>query len=184
MSSKTERSKENKRRKWIKLIIVLTVILILLLLYSLRFCTQQDGDDQPLIPDRLPDGTDPNAESIPGDTGSGPDSSGSGGSVSLRYSDQVSIDLSDNTAFLYFANPSRSDHDLILQIIVQDEVIAQSGCIPAGHKVETLPLLTASASRLREGWYSGKFVLYYYDQQTGEKAAVNTEIPIQIIVTN
>ena len=69
-----------------------------------------------------------------------------------------------------------------MRIVIQEKVIAQSGLIPAGYQVETIALLPDTVSLLQAGKYSGKFVIYYYSQETDELATINTEIPITVVV--
>ena len=45
-----------------------------------------------------------------------------------------------------------------------------------------LDLMEGVEKKLGVGGYEGKFIVHYYDQTTGEKAMVNTEIPITINV--
>ena len=105
-----------------------------------------------------------------------------GGSVSLSYSDKITIDLSDGQATLMFANPGKSNQDMVLQIVIRDTVIVQSGTLSPGNRVTTLDLLPGAEKRLVPGGYDGKFAVFYYDEKTGEKAMVNTEIPISITI--
>ena len=51
-----------------------------------------------------------------------------------------------------------------------------------GFTVKLLDLLEGAEKQLSAGGYEGKFVVLYYDQTSGEKAMVNTEIPITINV--
>lgn len=37
--------------------------------------------------------------------------------------------------------------------------------------------------RLTAGGYNGKFIVLYYDRTSGEKAMINTEIPVTVTVT-
>lgn len=134
-----------------------------------------------LAPDQAP-AQEPAAESIPGDDGEKLESPQGGGSVSLTYSRDVTIDLSDGTASLYFANPGRSNQDMVLQIVIRDNVIVQSGTLAPGNQVKSLPLLQDTAEMLSAGSYEGKFTVLYYDPDTGEKAMVNTDIPLTITV--
>ena len=90
------------------------------------------------------------------------------------------IDLSDNTAKLLFANPYKSNQDMLIQIVIQDTVILQSGILNPGYRVTRLDLF--DNVKLSEGKYNGKFVIYYYQRDTGEKAMLNTEIPLTITV--
>ena len=110
------------------------------------------------------------------------DAPAGGGSVNLMFQDKVTIDLSDNAATLYYGNPSESTQDVLLQIVVQDTLIAQSGRIVPGNQVKTLELAEDAAKTLQPGGYDGKLVLSFYNPETGEKATVNTEIPVKITV--
>ena len=134
-----------------------------------------------LAPDQAP-AQEPAAESIPGDSGEKLESPEGGGSVSLTYSRDVTIDLSDGTATLYFANPGRSNQDMVLQVVIRDNVIVQSGTLAPGNQVQSLTLLQDAAAMLSPGSYEGNFTVLYYDPDTGEKAMVNTEIPLTITV--
>ena len=71
---------------------------------------------------------------------------------------------------------------MVLQISIQDEVVVQSGTIKPGNQVSQLKLLNDEAGKLSPGGYDGKFIVLYYDPDTGEKAVVNTEIPVTITV--
>jgi len=139
-------------------------------------------DNTILAPDYAPVEKEEHAETIPGDTGEKMESEKGGGSVSLSYSDNVTIDLSDRQASLLFGNPGRSNQDMVLQIVIQDTVIVQSGTLSPGNQVSTLDLLPGAEKRLIPGGYEGKFVVFYYSVETGEKAMVNTEIPVSITI--
>lgn len=138
--------------------------------------------DLPLPPDYAPTETEEHAQDISDDSQEKNQTDAGGGSVSLMYSDEVTIDLSDKNAKLMFANPSRSSHDVILQIVVRDELLAESGLLVTGTKVQVLELSEGAVEKLKVGGYDGKFLLYYYDPQTGQRAVVNTEIPVHIQV--
>lgn len=178
MTEKRKRTNDQRIFRWGVAIIVLLLIVLLL---SMCNSSRQKHDNEVLIPDLAPEETEPNVETIPNDTGTKPDNA-DGGSVRLTYSDQVTIDLSEAIAALYFGNPRRSNQDMLLRIVIQDKVIAQSGLIPAGYQIKNLALLPDTASLLQSGTYGGKFVIYYYDQETDELATVNTEIPITVAV--
>ena len=92
------------------------------------------------------------------------------------------VDLSDKQAMLLFANPGKSNQDMVIQIIIQDVVICQSGTLTPGHQVKTLDLQDGAEKLLTAGIYEGKFNVLYYHPETGEKAIVNTEIPVTITV--
>ena len=71
----------------------------------------------------------------------------------------------------------------MIQIVIQDNVIVQSGTLKPGKQVNSLELLADAEDKLTAGTYDGRFNILYYDQETGEKAIVNTEIPITVDVT-
>lgn len=174
---------ENKKSKpnlLIPVLLIITVIAICVTVWALFF-----RDSGPaLAPDYAPQEEEQNAETIPNDTGEKMENPEGGGSVSLTYSREVSIDLSDETATLLFANPGKSNQDMVLQIVIQDTVIVQSGMLKPGNQVTALDLLDGAAKKLSAGTYEGNFNVLYYNPETGEKAIVNTEIPITITVNN
>ena len=135
-----------------------------------------------LAPDYAPQETEKHAEKLPNDGGEKMESPEGGGAVSLTYSNQVQIDLGKKVAALLFANPGKSNQDIVVQIVIKEEVILQSGTITPGHQVTILDLLPGAEKKLVPGGYDGKFVILYYNRETGEKAIVNTEIPIHITV--
>lgn len=174
---------ENKKSKpnlLIPVLLIITVIAICVTVWALFF-----RDSGPaLAPDYAPQEEEQNAETIPNDTGEKMENPEGGGSVSLTYSREVSIDLSDKTATLLFANPGKSNQDMVLQVVIQDTVIVQSGTLKPGNQVTALNLLDGAAKKLSAGTYEGNFNVLYYNPETGEKAIVNTEIPITITVNN
>lgn len=173
-------NKKSKSNLLILILLLITVIAICVTVWALFF-----RDTGPVLaPDYAPQEEEQNAETIPGDTGEKLDNPEGGGSVSLTYSREVSIDLSDETAILLFANPGKSNQDMVLQIVIQDTVIVQSGTLKPGNQVTTLDLLDGAAKKLSAGTYEGNFNALYYNPETGEKAIVNTEIPITITVNN
>ena len=174
---------ENKKSKLnllIPVLLTITAVAISITVWALFF--RDDGTI--LAPDYAPLQEEQNAETIPNDTGEKMENPEGGGSVSLTYSREASIDLSDKTATLLFANPGKSNQDMVLQIVIQDTVIVQSGTLKPGNQVTTLDLLNGTEKKLSSGTYEGNFNVLYYNPETGEKAIVNTEIPITITVKN
>ena len=70
-----------------------------------------------------------------------------------------------------------------VQVVIQDTILVQSGTLQPGKQVTTLNLLAGAEKQLSPGGYDGKLVILFYDEVTGEKAVVNTEIPVTITVT-
>ena len=142
--------------------------------------------DEPTIlaPDYAPIEEDPNAENIPNDTEDKLEQPEGGGAVSLIYTTNVTIDLSDGKALLLFGNPQKSNQDMVVQIVVKGHVVVQSGRLTPGKQVTTLDL-AENTPALGEGTYTDDtctFVVCYYDPMSGEKAMLNTEIPITVTV--
>jgi len=104
-----------------------------------------------------------------------------GGAVSLTYSKDVALDLNTKEAGILFQNPSKSNQDMALQLVIDGKVIAQSEKLPVGYKLSKLT--GVDTDKLTAGIYEGKFIILYYDAGTGEKAIVNTEIPVTITVS-
>ena len=174
--------KNNKYDNHKILIILLLVITGLALGVTVWALFFRDSGGTVLIPDYAPQQKEENAETIPDDTENKMENPEGGGSVSLTYSNEVTIDINDKAAALYFANPGKSNQDMVLQIVIQDTIILQSGTLKPGNQVKLLNLLEGAEEMLQPGGYDGKFIVLYYDQTSGEKSMVNTEIPITINV--
>lgn len=175
-------SSKNRKNRYIFIIVALSAILIISIFITIWALFLKDSKPA-LAPDYAPQQSETNAEKIVDEDNEEklPQQQG-GGAVSLTYSKEVEISLSENKAKLLFSNPSKSNQDMMLQIVIQDEVILQSGIIAPGYQVKSLNLF--DDVQLFEGNYEGKFVVYYYQKDTGEKAMLNTEIPLQISVKN
>ena len=137
---------------------------------------------QMLAPDYAPIEQEANAQKIEGENGDKMVAPKGGGSVSLSYSNKVSIDLSEKVAVLSFSNPGKSTQDMVLQIVVQDVVLVQSGTLTPGNRITKLDLPNGIEKQLAPGGYEGMFKIFYYSPETGEKAMVNTQVPVSITV--
>ncbi len=167
-----------KEKKLILLLLAVTLAAVAVTVWALFF----RAPAVVLAPDYAPQETEAHAETIGDDTGEKMDQPQGGGSVSLTYSKDVTIDLSDKRAQLYFANPGKSNQDMVVQIVIQDTVLVQSGLLTPGNQVTQLDLLSGADRQLAPGGYEGKFVVLYYDPVSSEKAILNTEIPLTITV--
>ena len=168
----------DKRNLLIYALLLITVIAVAVTVWALFFRTP----DVHLVPDYAPVAAEQFAQPIPGDNGQRKDAEPGSGSVSLTYSNEVSIDLSRGKAELVFANPGRSNQDMVLQIVIQDRVILQSGRLTPGNQVTQLELFDDAVKMLSPGGYEGVILVFYYDQISGEKAMINTEIPVSVTV--
>ncbi len=160
-------------------------LLILLLLLLITSCSVTIWSlffrDTPtsLAPDYAPQEIEPNATPTPDTDKDKLEQEQGGGSVSIQYTKEVRADLSDGMVYLTFANPGESNQDMVLQVIIQGKVIAQSKLLPPGHSLSQLPLL--EGVNLSPGGYNGKFTTAYY-YENGERAIIQTDIPLMIRV--
>ena len=177
-----QNQKANKSTIIIAILALITVGALCVTMWALFFREPSENDKTILAPDYAPQKQEQNAETIPDDAGEKMENPEGGGAVSLTYSNEVTIDISDKAASLYFANPGKSNQDMVIQIVIQDTVILQSGTLKPGNQVKLLNLLEGAEKMLQPGGYEGKFIVLYYDPISGEKSMVNTEIPITINV--
>lgn len=175
-----DNKKENKKKRLlILLLLLITIIAVGVSVWAIWF-----RDSAPILaPDYAPQQLEENAEPIGDDGDEKLSQPEGGGAVGLTYAKEISISLSDKSATLLFANPTKSNQDMVFQLVIDDVVILQSGRLEPGNRVTTLNLLDGAEKRLDAGGYNGKFVVLYYDCASGEKAMVNTEIPVTVTVT-
>lgn len=177
-----DKEKENKKKRLLILLLLLLLITIIAVGVSVWAIWLRDSAPV-LAPDYAPQQIEENAEPIGDDGDEKLSQPEGGGAVGLTYAKEVGISLSDKSATLLFANPTKSNQDMVLQLVIDDVVILQSGRLEPGNRVTTLDLLDGAEKRLSAGGYNGKFVVLYYDRTSGEKEMVNTDIPVTVTVT-
>lgn len=140
----------------------------------------------PKLTDYAPAELEPNAVPYTDDLDTGKlTASSGGGAVSISYTKRVTVNRAEGTATLDYANPSSSVNYVALQLVLVDSagreaVLGQSGMLKPGTKLETLALTDTSC---QPGSYGGKFVLTFYDPETGEKAILNTVVEgLEVVV--
>lgn len=173
-----ERNDSKRNRCLIIILLFITISAVLVCIWAVFFRTP----DVILAPDYAPPETEEYAQSVPDDGHDKMQSEEGGGSVNITYSNQVDISLEDEKAYLMFMNPSRSNQNMVLHIVIHDEVVVQSGIIAPGYRINELSLQDGAAEMLSEGGYDGSFEVYYYNPDSNEKAVVNTVIPIYVQV--
>ncbi len=174
-----DRRGDTKKRLLILLLLLITIAAVGVSVWAIWF-----RDSAPVLaPDYAPRQIEENAEPIGDDGDEKLSQPEGGGAVGLTYAKEVGIRLSDRSATLLFANPTKSNQDMVLQLAIGDVVILQSGRLEPGNRVSALHLLDGVENRLAAGGYDGKFVVLYYDRTSGEKAMINTEIPVTVTVT-
>ena len=187
-----EKSFERTRRDLRLAALLLLIPILLLVIRTGWFKPAEDGKvvlapDYPLIKD------EPNSQPTEDDQQKF-EVSENGGAVALNYSDKVEYGLSDQTVTLFFANPGSSTQAVVLQIIVyggvnvdtgkpEEYLLAESGVLRPGYYVERLDADLESNVSLASGVYSGVMRVLFYNEDTGERAVVNTEIPVNISVS-
>ena len=173
----SEAKRKTRNKILLILLLLITVAAISVTIWAVWF------RQPPAIPtgDYAPQQVDQGAEPIGGDeSGDKLEQPEGGGAVSLTYSKEVTLDLGTKEAEILFQNPAKSNQDMALQLVIDGKVIAQSEKLPVGYKLSKLTKV--DIDKLTVGTYEGKFLVLYYNTDTGEKAVVNTEIPVTITV--
>ena len=142
---------------------------------------------RPLTPTLAPLPVDPNVGAIEGDESEKKESEEGGGAVTLTYSLDAKLSLSTGQIRMYFLNPNASNQDIALTLYLVDGEtsvkIAQSGRIQPGYGLTDMQFLEGSAA-LSQGNYRGMYVVSFYDEQTGEKALVESTIQDVTVVVS
>ena len=142
---------------------------------------------QVLTPDYAPQEEDENAIPIPNESPQDqqdkpePPSEG-GGSVSMTYSPSAAISLSTGKVSLMFQNPSRSSSDVVLLLVIQEQVLAESGKLVPGKMIQELELKEGAAELLQAGTYQGAFVVQPYNPESAEKAMLDSQCLVTVTV--
>lgn len=122
------------------------------------------------------------------------DVSENGGAVAVAWSGDVRYDRATEMLTLRYSNPSKSTQAVVVQAIVYGDtdettgqkteyLLAESGVLRPGFYLDSIPGCLDSSVTLSTGTYSGLLRIYFYNPNTGERAIVNTEIPLQIKVS-
>ena len=162
-----------------KLIIILSIIIVVLLAVGTWFFFFRQPDK--LNPDYVKEA---NAQEISDDDSKKMEKPDGGGAVSLLYSKNVKVNLSDSRVLLFVGNPKKSTQDIVFQVLIGENIIAQSGRLIPGYQVEELTIDKNAKTILTKGGYKGKIKIFYYDETGGKKAMLNTEIPVSIEVND
>ncbi len=170
-----EERKKNGMGIMIVVMLIITVLAVSITIWALFF--REAGVIEPTY---APVELEPNAELLEEDDEEVLEAPEGGGAVSIVYTTSVGVDLSQGIVSLFYENPSKSTQDAVVQIVIQDVIIAESGRLEAGYGIKELSLLDSAI--LSQGIYEGEMVVMYYNPETGEKAMVNTEIPVEIEV--
>ena len=138
--------------------------------------------DHPLPP------VDDNSQKLEDDNSQKAEVADGGGSVSMIYTLEAALDLSEKTIGIYFKNPNASSHNVTVDFYIVsggvEYLVAQSGLLEAGYGLTQMTLLPGAPS-LSEGIYTGLYRLHCYDPESGEQAMVVPTIAgVSVTVTN
>ena len=171
--------KQKHKINWIYMVLILLIVICIGIIITLLIKNQQI-----LTPDFAPGTIDTNAIKEE-ETGDKMNASNGGGAVSLSYSNIASINTEKKEIKMYFKNPSKSRESIVLEIIVKQKneeyILAKSDLLPPGYALHNMELDTNT--KLPAGGYKGIYRVTYYDEETGAKQIVNTEIEISIEVS-
>lgn len=170
---------KEKNLKW--LIIILSVGIVICTGVTIWAVFFRGGDD--ISPDYPPQGIESNQTPIDGDDSGKLESPEGGGAINVTYGTAATVDLSEKTVTIYYANPNASNQNVSILIIVNDLVVAKSDLITPGNQVSKLELQKEAASRLQVGGYNAELVVRAYDPESGEKAMVDTKGELTLTVT-
>ena len=170
---------KEKNLKW--LIIILSVGIVICTGVTIWAVFFRGGDD--ISPDYPPQGIESNQTPIDGDDSGKLDSPNGGGAINVTYGTAATVDLSEKTVTIYYANPNASNQNVSILIMVNDLVVAKSDLITPGNQVSKLELQKEAASRLQVGGYDAELVVRAYDPESGEKAMVDTKGELTLTVT-
>lgn len=170
---------EKKNRS--SLIIIIILLLLLMATIAVTVWAVFFRDTTPVLaPDYAPQEEDKNAIDLNDKDTEKLEQSEGGGAVTLSFTKEIVVDLATKTAAISFDNPARSNQNMLLQLEIKGVVVAQTGLLRPGRGVRRLDLFDNAV--LSPGVYNGKYKVYYYQDDTGEKTIVNTEIPLKITV--
>ena len=169
-------------KKTLILIIALVVVLVSSISVSVWSIFFREKDDV-LPPDYPPQETEDNQTPIPDDEGGEIVTPAGGGAVNITYAENLTVDLSNKTASLYYANPSRSNQNVAIAIVIGEDVIIKSDLITPGNMVTSLPLISGAEKKLTVGGYNAEIIVYCYHPETGEKAMIDTKGDVIVTVT-
>ncbi|CCZ20580.1 uncharacterized protein BN766_01529 [Candidatus Apopatosoma intestinale] len=170
---------KEKNLKW--LIITLAIGIVICLGVTIWALFFRGGDD--ISPDYPLQGIESNQTPIDGDDSGKLDTPEGGGAINVTYGTAATVDLSEKTVTIYYANPNASNQNVSILIMVNDLVVAKSDLITPGNQVSKLELQKDAASRLQVGGYNAELVVRAYDPESGEKAMVDTKGELTLTVT-
>ena len=119
---------DRRSKTYLILATVVALLAICVAVWALIFRapeTPADPEISPVAYEHLTPTDDGDDEKMPQAEG--------GGAVKITYSNEVTISLADATAAVQITNPTRSNQSMLIQLMIQDVKVGQSGTIPPGN---------------------------------------------------
>ena len=164
---------DRRSKTYLILATIIALLAICVAVWALFFRAPEapaDPEISPVADEHLTPTDDGDDEKIPQAEG--------GGAVNITYSNEVTISLADATAAVQITNPTRSNQSMLIQLMIQDVKVGQSGTIPPGNQLAVIPL--NENITIEPGSYYGKFQLLFFDVKTNQQANLTTSIPVTI----
>ena len=164
---------DRRSKTYLILATIIALLAICVAVWALFFRAPEapaDPEISPVADEHLTPTDDGDDEKMPQAEG--------GGAVNITYSNEVTISLADATATVQITNPTRSNQSMLIQLMIQDVKVGQSGTIPPGNQLAVIPL--NENITIEPGSYDGKFQLLFFDVKTNQQANLTTSIPVTI----
>ncbi len=164
---------DRRSKTYLILATIIALLAICVAVWALFFRAPEapaDPEISPVADEHLTPTDDGDDEKMPQAEG--------GGAVNITYSNEVTISLADATAAVQITNPTRSNQSMLIQLMIQDVKVGQSGTIPPGNQLAVIPL--NENITIEPGSYDGKFQLLFFDVKTNQQANLTTSIPVTI----
>ncbi|MBQ7336822.1 MAG: hypothetical protein IJW40_00030 [Clostridia bacterium] len=141
---------------------------------------KENAADVLLSPEEAYEAPEPDAQPYPGssDTAALPHPDGED-ALTFVFEERISVDLSRERVGLLFANPSHSQHNVVIALHLDGVTIAQSRRITSGYCVTTLPLLYTET--MEQGIRAGQITVYCFDPDTGTRL-MEAVFPVTVTV--
>ena len=162
------------------LIPVLMIITAVSVVVSVYFAVFYEAKDV-VAPDFMPVEQDEKVDKIAGETDTSKmEKEEGGGSVTVICKDEAVLSIGSGKISMFYQNPSRSNSAVVVQLLIGETVVAQSGSIKPGYELEEMEFL--NNIELSVGGYNGSMKIFYYDEETNEKSIVESVVEAEIFV--
>lgn len=165
------------------IIIALGVLIALCIGITVWAVFFRDTGEPPIPPDYPPQGEDEGQEPIEGDNSNKIESPTGGGGYNMTYNTMATASLTSGTVTLWYANPNASNQNVAILIMIDDMVVAKSELILPGNQITSLKLEDYAKGKLQAGGYDATLVVRAYDPVSGEKAMVEGNGNLTLVVT-